>query len=128
MYRPKVVKGNLKSDVLTDERLKKMITSEDDNELEALRQFYKYLEGIEFYLSLWDYDKHESYHMHTWDMKDDEKFMNAIFHMEKFMGGYSDFEEFKEIWKLGEYEPDGVLCFDLDIIEVLEVICEEVEG
>lgn len=127
MYRPKVIKGKLKIEALTDERLKKMLTGDVDNELEELGQFYKYLEDVEFYLSLWDFDKHESYHLHAWKRQDDEKFMNAMFHIDKCIGGYSDLDEFKEIWKLGEYEPDGVLTFDLDIIEVLEIICEEVE-
>lgn len=85
------------------------------------------IDGRELFLSLWDYDNYESYHLSGWKKEDDEAVMMTIYQSENEAGlcAYDTLEEFTSAWKSGEYEPDGVFCLASDNVGVLDVIREE---
>lgn len=122
-YMPKTLKCKMNFKNITDAEIRKNCAS--DNEVEAVRKFYEKLDGSVLILSLWDYDNHESYHLSNWNNETDSLMMEAMFILEKEFGVYNDFEEFKEVWKAGEYDCGGSIVFPKNFVEVLEVICEE---
>lgn len=63
------------------------------------------------------------YTLASWDLADDEKFMEFVYLAEQdpFFGTYVDErEEFIKDWKSGEYEPQGSLVFAKDDVLILE--------
>ena len=85
------------------------------------------IDGHVLYLSQWEYDNHESYHLYGWDDADDEAVMQTMFQteMEAGLNTYDTLEEFTEKWKAKEWEPWGAFCLDLDKVEEVEVLQEE---
>ena len=124
-YMPKIIKCKLSLKGATDDEIMKSGVRE--NEIEMIKQIYRKLEGVTLYLSLWDYDDYESYHLTDWDDDVDDLVMEAIFIIEKEFGIYSNFEEFKRDWKNKEYEPCVSIVFPKDFVEELEVIHEELK-
>lgn len=122
-YIPKTVRCKMNFKNITDEEIRKNCAY--DNEVEGVRKFYEKLDGIEIYLSLWEYDNYESYHLSTWKDKVDNIMMEAFWIIEKEFGVYDNHEEFKKDWKDGEYDSGGSIVFPKSCVEELEVICEE---
>lgn len=85
------------------------------------------IDGCALKLSLWDWDEHSRYHLHDWEIKDDDAIMKTM-HQNDSVFCDEPLEDFEEMWKSGEYEPDGVYCIDLEKVEVLEVLQEELES
>lgn len=85
------------------------------------------IDGHVLYFGLWDYDKHSSWHLYSWDDADDEAVMLTMYQSMEA----ADFiepdtlEDFTAAWKAGEWEPPGSFCLALDQVEVLEVLQEE---
>lgn len=122
-YIPRIIKCKLSLKNATDDEIMKSGVRE--NEIETIKKIYKKLDGVTLYLSLWDYDNYESYHLTSWDNDVDDLVMEAIFILEKEFGVYDDFEEFKREWKNKEYDPCASIAFQKDFVEELEVIHEE---
>lgn len=130
-YQPKIIRCRLKTGGKSIEEIREkykgqgMVYRDFENMQKANEQF----DGLTLLLSLWDYDKHESYHMHQWNECDEERVMMAIYYSEQvhpYPRYKNKFKEFKNDWKLGIYDPGCALCFDPADVEELEVICEEV--
>lgn len=85
------------------------------------------IDGHTLYFSQWDYDNYDSWHLYSWDNKDEEAVMATIYQTENAAGMciYNSFEEFKKAWEAGEWESEGVFCIDLDKVEVMEILQEE---
>ena len=82
-------------------------------------------------LSKWNWDNHESWHLYSWDDKDDEKVMLGIYEAEQYhpYNRYKgDFEKFQSDWKNEEYDPGMTFTFKDSEVEVLEVLQEEVDN
>lgn len=132
MYRPKVIRGRLKTGGKTAEQLVNENSgySMEAEELVSLKKGYDLFDGLAVALSLWDYDNYSSYHLLSWDKKDDKKVMEAIYQFEQdsVFGSYQHMhKKFVEDWNNNQYSADGVLCFELEDVEVLEVLQEEVK-
>jgi hypothetical protein len=97
-------------------------------DFEHMKKADDLFDGLEIYLSLWDYDDHAQWHVWNWEKEADQTVMQAFFEAEQY-SPYStapdDIEEFEKIWERGEYEPGGTYCFDFENVEVLEVLQEE---
>lgn len=130
-YQPKIVRCRLKMGGKTIEKIREecrgqgMVYRDFENIQKANEQF----DGLVLLLSLWDYDNHESYHLHNWDPADDERMMMAIYYSEQvrpYPRYKNDLEKFKADWAAQTYDPGAVLAFAPADVEELEVICEEV--
>lgn len=130
-YQPKIIRCRLKTGGKSIQEIREkykgqgMVYRDFENMQKANEQF----NGLTLLLSLWDYDKHESYHMHNWEQDDDERVMMAIYYSEQvhpYPRYKDDLESFKADWAAEKYDPGCVLCFDPADVEELEVICEEV--
>lgn len=101
---------------------------EELTESKYIKRANEQFDGLEVFLSLWDYDGHSAWHLWNWKKEDDEKVMMAIYQAEqehplpRYKG---NIEKFKEDWKAGEYDPVCAYVFPLCAVEVLEVIQEE---
>lgn len=122
-YTPKIIKCKINIQNIRNEEIAKQCAC--DNEISCVKKFYEKLDGAVLYLSLWDYDNHECYHLTGWDKDFDKQVMEAMFILESEFGVYSNFEEYKKVWELGEYDPGCSIVFPKNIAEELEVICEE---
>lgn len=102
MYRPKVIKGRVRNTGWP-------------------------IDGHELYFTQWDYDNHDSWHLAAYDKDEarEEALMLTMYQTEVEAGLDYTLEEFREMWKAGTWEPDGVFCLELDQVEVLEVLQEE---
>jgi hypothetical protein len=84
------------------------------------------IDGHVLYLSSWDYDNHESWHLYGWDDADDEAVMLTM-HQTETEADLSNetLEDFTKTWKAKQWEPQGSFTLPLDQVEVLEVKQEE---
>lgn len=119
MDSPKYVEGQLDFSSITDEELAKDCCKE---ELEAVKQFYRILDGTTLLLSLWDYDNEEDYHLSGWNDETDEKMMKGMFELEKVYGAYDDFEKFKKDWKAKKYDCGCSIVFPKKCVEVIKEV------
>ena len=133
-YLPKVVLARLKT-ATTMEKVQKELKGKGftRNEMKAMARCYNFFDGLEVYLSKWNWDSHEKWHLYSWDDEIDETVMKAVYEAEQFhrfsCGRYkNNFEQFKEDWEAETYEPEGVLSFTDEQVEVLEVLQEEVNN
>lgn len=122
-YMPKVVRCKMNFKNITDEEIRQNCSN--DKEVEGVRKFYEKLEGAELYLSLWDFDNYQSYHLRSWGKDSDDKVKAAFWEWEKAFGMYDNFNEFQDDWKEGEYDCGGSVIFPKKYAEVLEVVNEE---
>lgn len=122
-YIPKTIKCKMNFKNITDEEIMKQCAAKSESE--GVRKFYEKIDGIELYLSLWAYDKYESYHLSNWKDEVDNVMMKAFWIFEKEFGVYDDYEAYKKDWKEGEYDSGGSIVFPKSCVEELEVICEE---
>lgn len=88
------------------------------------------IDGHTLYFSLWAYDRHGCYHLHTWPKEADEAVMRTLYEAEEAEGMCccDTLQEFEKLWKSGKYDPGGVFTVALDKVEVLEVVQEERDG
>ena len=107
-YKPKIVKAILHTGGKTYEQIKAELKGQGFTckQMKAMVREHNYWDGLTLYLSLWNWDNHESWHLWNWEDKD-------------------DFEQFKKDWKNKEYDPGASISFPLDSVEVLEVLQEE---
>ncbi len=86
------------------------------------------IDGHTLFLSLWDYDNHESWHLYDWPEESERAVMETMYITETEAGMcLSDsLEEFEENWK--EWEPQGSFCIPLSNVEEIKVIREEEAG
>ena len=85
-------------------------------------------DGIELWVSMWNYDNHESWHLWNWKKEDDNRVMLAMYEAEQynpFCAYEDDFEGFKADWEAGKYDPGCTYTFPISAVEVLEVVQEE---
>lgn len=122
-YTPKTIKGKMNFRNITNEEIMKTCSSE--SEVAAIRKYYEKLNGAELILSLWNYDKYESYHLTSWDDKIDSLMMEATFIIESNFGSYGNYEEFKKDWETNEYDPGASIIFSKNCVEEIQVLCEE---
>lgn len=83
------------------------------------------IDGHTVILTSWDYDNHESWHLHSWSEESRKAVIETMFVTETAAGLclYDTLEEFTEHWE--EWEPQGSFCIPLENVEVVRVICEE---
>lgn len=124
-YIPKKIRCKLKFKDLTDEEIREHCFS--SSEFGGIKKFYQKLDGMEVYLVLWKYDNYKYYHLSTWKNEVDKIMMEAFWIFEKELGAYSDYENFKNDWKNGEYDCGRSIVFPQKCAEELEVISEEVD-
>lgn len=97
-------------------------------QFEHMKRSDEYWDGLELWVSMWNYDNHESWHLWNWKKEDDNQVMLAMYEAEQFhpYGRYmGDFEKFKADWKDGKYDPGMTYTFPLEAVEVLQIVQEE---
>lgn len=124
-----IVQGKLKTGGKTIDEIRNQHANQNlkVEELENIKKAYETLDGVELYLSLWDYDNEETYHLCRWNDEVDEKIMMGVYYFEQvsFSTKYlNNREKFIKDWKNNKYEPMGSLCFEKEDVEVLEKISE----
>lgn len=129
-YTPKVILGRLKTGGKSISQIREQYKNQklSDSDLESIRKMYEAFDGLSVQLSLWEFDTHESYHLHGWDDKDDWSIMNGLYFAEQiypFSCYKDDFERFSSDWKTNQYYPDASLTFFPEDVEEIETICEE---
>lgn len=132
-YKPKIIKAKLKTGGKTTQSVREKLTGQGFTvrDFQNIIKAGNYFDGLEVFLSLWNWDNHEKWHLWNWKQEDDEKVMLALYCAEQFHP-YSDlrnyknnFEQFKKDWESGEYDPGATYTFDFDEVEVQEIIQEE---
>lgn len=134
-YLPEIVRAVLHTGGREYEKIKQELKGQGFtcNEMKAMVREGNYFDGLTLYLSKWNWDNHESWHLYNWDDKDDEKVMLALYQAEQYHPDAAhryknDFEKFQKEWKSGEYDPGMTFTFKESEVEVLEVLQEEVDN
>lgn len=132
-YLPLIVKARLHTGGREYEKIKQELKGQGFtcNQMKSMVREGNYFDGLVLYLSKWNWDNHESWHLYSWDDKDDEKVMLGIYEAEQYhpYNRYKgDFEKFQSDWKNEEYDPGMTFTFKDSEVEVLEVLQEEVES
>lgn len=97
-------------------------------QFEHMKKADEYWDGLELWVSMWNYDNHASWHLWNWKKEDDNRVMLAMYEAEQFhpFPRYkNDFEGFKRDWEADEYDPGCTYTFPLEVVEVIEVVQEE---
>lgn len=110
-YLPLIVKARLHTGGREYEKIKQELKGQGFtcNQMKSMVREDNYFDGLVLYLSKWNWDNHESWHLYSWDDKDDEKVMLGIYENE-------------------EYDPGMTFTFKDSEVEVLEVLQEEVDN
>lgn len=129
-YRPKIIKCKLKTGDKTIPEIKERYKGQGlvYRDFENIQRANEEFDGAILYLSLWDYDDYESYHIHDWNKEMDGKMMMGIYYAEQthpFPRYKGKLEEFISDWKSNKYDPGCSMCFDKEDVEELEVVQEE---
>lgn len=134
-YLPLVVKARLHTGGRDYDKIKQELKGQGFTckQMKAMVREGNYFDGLVLYLSKWNWDNHESWHLYNWDVKDDEKVMLALYEAEQYHpyaeSRYKgDFEKFQNDWKNEEYDPGMTYTFKDGEVEVLEVMQEEVDN
>ena len=53
------------------------------NEMKAMARCYNFFDGLEVYLSKWNWDSHEKWHLYSWDDEIDETVMKAVYEADR---------------------------------------------
>lgn len=130
-YQPKIIKCRMKTGGKSIQEIRERCKGQGMvyRDFENIQRAYRQLDGLTLILSVWDYDHHESYHLHNWNPADDERMMMAIYYLEQirlYTSYKNDLEKFKQDWAAGTYDPGCSLCFDPADVEKIEVLSEEV--
>lgn len=88
------------------------------------------IDGHVLYLSQWDYDNGEFWHLYGWDAAADNAVMETMYAVEKEEREKGKIPivawvEFARTWKEGKYKPLAEFVVPFDVVEVLEVKQEE---
>ena len=129
-YLPKVAYVRLHTGGKTAKDYKKELKGQGFTikQFEHMAKSDEYFDGLELWVSMWNYDNHESWHLWNWKKEDDNRVMMAMYEAEQFnpyQQYINDFEGFKEDWKAGKYDPGCTFTFPLEAVEVIEVVQEE---
>lgn len=129
-YLPKVALVRLHTAGKTVDEYRKELTGQGFTyrQFEHMKRMDEYWDGLELWVSMWNYDNHESWHLWNWKKEDDNRVMLAMYEAEQFhpYERYkNDFEKFKADWEAEKYDPGMTYTFPPDMVEVLEVVQEE---
>ena len=129
-YKPKVGRARIKIPARGWQEYREELKGQGFtvNDFKAMQKADQFFNGLELYLSMWNYDNHSSWHLWNWDKEQDERVKLALYHAEQyhpFPSYKNDFEGFCKAWEAGEYDPGASYTFRLDQVEVLEVLQEE---
>lgn len=134
-YLPLIVKAKLHTGGRDYEKIKEELKGQGFTckQMKDMVREGNYFDGIVLYLSKWNWDNHESWHLYNWDDKDDKEVMLGIYEAEQYHPQapyrYRDnFEKFQKDWTSGEYDPGMTFTFKDSEVEVLEVLQEEVDN
>ena len=130
---PKVVLARLKTATTLDEVQQLKGQGFTRNEMKAMVRSMGFFDGLEVFLSKWNWDNYASWHLYNWKPQDDETVMKAIYEAEQLhpysCGRYkNDFAQFEKDWKAETYDPGATLAFEETQVGVLEVVQEEVNN
>lgn len=129
-YKPKIVRAKINIPYrdwkeYREEQKGQGYTVSDFKNMQKADQYFN---GLELYLSSWNYDNHSCWHLWSWGQDIDERVKLGIYHAEQFHPVpryYKDFERFCKDWANGEYDPGASYTFQHEYVEVLEVLQEE---
>ena len=134
-YLPLIVKARLHTGGRTYEHIKQELKGQGFtcNEMKAMVREGQRFDGLVLYLSKWNWDNHESWHLYNWEDKDDEAVMLGLYETEQYHPDAktryrNDFEKFQKDWKNEEYDPGMTFTFKDSEVEVLETVQEEVDN
>lgn len=129
---PKVALARLKTATTLDE-VRQQLKGKGftRNEMKAMVRSLNFFDGLEVFLSKWNWDNYASWHLYNWKPQDDETVMKAIYEAEQIhpysCGRYkNDFEQFEKDWKAETYDSGATMAFEDAQVEVLEIVQEEV--
>ena len=130
MYKPKVILAHLHTGGKSLEEIQRDCEGQGltPQDIMNIQKANEQFDGVQLYLSLWDYDNYGVYHLYGWQDDVDEKMMMGIYFMEQvhpFPQYKDNLEGFIKDWKAKEYEPGSTLCFDKAQVEELGVVQEE---
>lgn len=82
-YLPLIVKAKLHTGGRDYEKIKEELKGQGFTckQMKGMVREGNYFDGIVLYLSKWNWDNHESWHLYNWDDKDDkavEKILNVL--------------------------------------------------
>lgn len=126
-YLPLIVKARLHTGGREYEKIKQELKGQGFtcNQMKSMVREGNYFDGLVLYLSKWNWDNHESWHLYSWDDKDDEKVMLGIYEAEQYhpYNRYKgDFEKFQSDWKNEEYDPGMTFTFkDSEVLTFIAV-------
>ena len=125
-YLPLVVKARLHTGGRDYDEIRQELKGQGFTckQMKAMVREGNYFDGLVLYLSKWNWDNHESWHLYNWDTKDDEKQYHP-YAENRYKG---DFEKFQNDWKNEEYDPGMTYTFKDGEVEVLKVLQEEVDN
>lgn len=103
------------------------------NEMKAIVRSLQFFDGLELYVSKWNWDNYATWHLYNWKTQDDETVKKAIYEAEQYhpyaMDRYkNNFEQFCKDWEAETYDPGMTYSFTDEEVEVLEVVQEEVNN
>jgi hypothetical protein len=130
-YKPEVVLAKLHTAKTYDEVFQiAKGQGYSKNEIKSIVRSYQYFDGLTVYLSKWNWDNHENWHLYNWQTKDDETVKCAMYEAEQYhpdkLNRYkNNFEKFCKDWDAETYEPGMTYTFNEEDVEVLEVVQEE---
>lgn len=124
----KMIRCSLRTGGKSIEQIREMFKGQGltYRDFENLQKMYEEFDGAEVVLSLWDWDRRESYHLDSWSAADDEKVMRGVYFAEQthLFPRYKDnFEKFQCDWKAGKYDFGGAsLTFSPEDVEEIEEV------
>ena len=85
-YLPQIVKARLHTGSRTYEQIKQELKGQGFtcNEMKAMVREGQRFDGLEVYLSKWNWDNHERWHLYNWDNKDNEAVMLGLYEAEQY--------------------------------------------
>ena len=106
-YKPKIVKAKLKTGGKTVQSVREKLTGQGFTvrDFQHIIKVGEYFDGLEVFLSLWNWDNYTKWHLWNWQQEDDEKVMLAMYQAEQFhpyapLRNYkNNFEQFKADWE-----------------------------
>ena len=83
-YLPLIVKAKLHTGGRDYEKIKEELKGQGFTckQMKGMVREGNYFDGIVLYLSKWNWDNHESWHLYNWDDKDDKEVMLGIYEAE----------------------------------------------
>lgn len=85
-YLPLIVKAKLHTGGRDYEKIKEELKGQGFTckQMKGMVREGNYFDGIVLYLSKWNWDNHESWHLYNWDDKDDKEVMLGIYEAEQY--------------------------------------------